>query len=788
MYAKQNGSQDFIGGVDLVGEGTKIETVGANTLKIVGFDADAHDHSKARKLRTLFLRAPTNLVKKGLTPKFSEWVETLTKNREALTLAMLRGEAVTDGSDAPEMHAVAEGDEETELTDGDVGAGEEIAEEVVQEVAEVPAAMEMEESAVTADASLFEAMIAAPSAGPLPPIGATVVSVAMSPTPPPTPSMPARPPTPPTPSTPLTPPPEPSMPPPSPEPARPTTPLTPPSGAPRVLLPLHASEIGSLRALKAALREANVGDLIDAMSSRGTVDEIADGVVSRAIFVTVVSSIGAAPETERAAHLLFDTVAASAGLSRAPDSLAIAQIVAAFSVASATDAALVSKQVFAAYDAASTGSLTLAELSAYLEVALAYRLLDRAPPRDERDSADAHAAAHAKHAARSSALAEALARRTFDEIDQDHSGGISPLEFQGWLESLNGRKAKTEAPQELSAAASASYGLASPPQTKVSVRQQAKLIDSGARPVHGKYTTAPEGTVRPALRKRLSVSVAPKRLSVNPFVIAVRPALRDTRRVVVAKEGALGIELMARYDERSTCIVVEVVKVKEGSQMEALGVRVGDWVERVHDVSIDLMNEADLDGDGKISIQELQTLLNGIRSVAPTEAYEDELIYPSAEVLMKRYDLEGDQTLTPGELTELVNHELLSAIVRLITTTARPFEVVCTTLERSVAVAANGAAAAALDAASGAVKAAGLSATNAEGHVNSAKLLNVTRQAKSGALFRPGKKVRGNRRGSAMLGQATHSAHHIEGMLHKKGNGALGRYQARFFSTSGRTC
>ena len=299
---------------------------------------------------------------------------------------------------------------------------------------------------------------------------------------------------------------------------------------------------------------------------------------------------------------------------------------------------------------------------------------------------------------------------------------------------------------------------------------------------------APARTARPALRKRLSVSVAPKRLSVNPFVIAVRPALRDTRRVVVAKEGALGIELMARYDERSTCIVVEVVKVKEGSQMEALGVRVGDWVERVHDVSIDLMNEADLDGDGKISIQELQTLLDGIRSVAPTEAYEDELIYPSAEVLMKRYDLEGDQTLTPGELTELVNHELLSAIVRLITTTARPFEVVCTTLERSVAVAANGAAAAALDAASGAVKAAGLSATNAEGHVNSAKLLNVTRQAKSGALFRPGKKVRGNRRGSAMLGQATHSAHHIEGMLHKKGNGALGRYQARVFSTSGRTC
>ena len=122
MYAKQNGSQDFIGGVDLVGEGTKIETVGANTLKIVGFDADAHDHSKARKLRTLFLRAPTNLVKKGLTPKFSEWVETLTKNREALTLAMLRGEAVTDGSDAPEMRAVAEGDEETETTDVKEGA------------------------------------------------------------------------------------------------------------------------------------------------------------------------------------------------------------------------------------------------------------------------------------------------------------------------------------------------------------------------------------------------------------------------------------------------------------------------------------------------------------------------------------------------------------------------------------------------------------------------------------------------------------------------------------------
>lgn len=555
-----------------------------------------------------------------------------------------------------------------------------------------------------------------------------------------------------------------------------------------MLIPPHAGEIGSLRALKAVLREANVGDLFDAMSSRGSVDEIADGVVSRASFVAVISTLDTAPETEHAAGLLFDAVAASAGFSREQDSLVIAQIVAAFSVASATDAAVVTNHVFAAYDGAADGSLTLAELGAYLKIALAYRLMDRAPPRDDSLSVDVHAAAHAKHAERSSALAEALAKRTFDEMDQDHSGGISPVEFQRWIESLIGggaAQAAAATPAPLSASASAPSGMASPQQTKVSVRQQAALIDSGARPVRGKYTTAPESTARPALRKRLSVSAAPKRLSVNPFVVAMRPALRDTRRVVVAEEGALGIELMARYDERSTCIVIEVIKVKEGSQMETLGVRVGDWVERVHDVSIDLMNEADLDGDGKISIQELQTLLDGIRSVAPTEAYDDELIYPSAEVLMKRYDLEGDQTLTPGELTELVNHELLSAIVRLITTTPRPFEVVCTSLERSVAVAANDAATIALVAASSAVQAANLSATNAEGQVNSAKLLNVARQAKSGALFR-GKKVRGNRRGSAMLGQATHSAHHIDGMLHKKGNGALGRYQARFFSTSGR--
>ena len=44
-------------------------------------------------------------------------------------------------------------------------------------------------------------------------------------------------------------------------------------------------------------------------------------------------------------------------------------------------------------------------------------------------------------------------------------------------------------------------------------------------------------------------------------------------------------------------------------------------------------------------------------------------MYPTASAMMARYDIDGDNELTPEELTELVNHELLSAILRLITTT-----------------------------------------------------------------------------------------------------------------------
>jgi len=73
-------------------------------------------------------------------------------------------------------------------------------------------------------------------------------------------------------------------------------------------------------------------------------------------------------------------------------------------------------------------------------------------------------------------------------------------------------------------------------------------------------------------------------------------SLRDVVGVTVAKAGALGIELHARYDTCSSRVIVEVVNVKDGSAMHALGVRVGDWVQEVHNTQFDLLNAADLDG------------------------------------------------------------------------------------------------------------------------------------------------------------------------------------------------
>ena len=76
MYRKAESGTDFIGGVDLVGEGTIVELQwidNVQVLRITGYDADTHDDRAPKKLRTLILKAKSAAV----TPTLVEWQHAL---------------------------------------------------------------------------------------------------------------------------------------------------------------------------------------------------------------------------------------------------------------------------------------------------------------------------------------------------------------------------------------------------------------------------------------------------------------------------------------------------------------------------------------------------------------------------------------------------------------------------------------------------------------------------------------------------------------------------------------
>ena len=159
-------------------------------------------------------------------------------------------------------------------------------------------------------------------------------------------------------------------------------------------------------------------------------EDIVNNYVTRETFIATMSSIGDKTTaiggggdflvSAEAASLLFDQISASAAFGVKQAGLQLAVIVAAFSVASSTDVGIVCAHVFASYNTDDDDTLTLGELSGYLEVALAYRLMDRAPPRDEEDDLESAIREHAEHSQRSKVFANALAKRTFNEMDQDH--------------------------------------------------------------------------------------------------------------------------------------------------------------------------------------------------------------------------------------------------------------------------------------------------------------------------------------------------------------------------------
>jgi hypothetical protein len=257
---------------------------------------------------------------------------------------------------------------------------------------------------------------------------------------------------------------------------------------------------------------------------------------------------------------------------------------------------------------------------------------------------------------------------------------------------------------------------------------------------------APRSSAR--RKRRISVSQTTVIQELDKNKISYRKKIT----VVVPDAGALGLRLMARYDQRTSRIVVEVANVAVGSKMDVLGIRVGDWIDDIHDVHIDLMNSADLNHDGKISVSELDQLLTSIRSLSPSTDGSDDIA--TAAELMSQYDLEGNHVLNPEELTDLVNDEVLDAIVRLVTSAPRPVDFSFARLDTEAVLRAMIPANAACTIASAAVAAATLAAEVARAAALALGSADAATHAAKGVRKR-GRK-RGSKRRNSMIGSAAH--------------------------------
>ena len=184
-----------------------------------------------------------------------------------------------------------------------------------------------------------------------------------------------------------------------------------------VVTALHAataSEKVLLTKVKLALYSANFGVLLDLLAMAASTSSLSQ--VTRVKFVATLSVLG--DQFEEGVSLLFNQISASASFTTEQDSLPLAVIVSALAMATSSDITVISDHVFACFDTNGDGTLTLSELRSFLKVALAYRIIDRAPPRsvDETTTPEEHSA----NLLKSEVFASALAKRTFNDIDIDH--------------------------------------------------------------------------------------------------------------------------------------------------------------------------------------------------------------------------------------------------------------------------------------------------------------------------------------------------------------------------------
>ena len=284
--------------------------------------------------------------------------------------------------------------------------------------------------------------------------------------------------------------------------------------------------------------------------------------------------------------------------------------------------------------------------------------------------------------------------------------------------------------------------------------------------------------LRKPRKRRLSMNT---NMSVEAFAAIdtkrdaqMKKALRKRVVVSIPTHAKLGIEIVSAYVATQNRIVVDVTRVTEGGQMHSAGVHAEDWILEIADITIDLMNDADTDGDGRISLSELDALLLQIHKLAhdDPDAHHRE----QAHELMEKYDTDHDHSLDPSELVNMINGVLLQAIVKIIRDAPRPTEFVISRRDEEAIAAANRAADEASYTAEDAVEAASIAAQRAQRA--SADAMAAGKATHRGKRLLP-KKARARR--SSMTG-AAHHAEDISGWMLKKSSGAFTKWQKRYFT------
>ena len=147
---------------------------------------------------------------------------------------------------------------------------------------------------------------------------------------------------------------------------------------------------------------------------------------------------------------------------------------------------------------------------------------------------------------------------------------------------------------------------------------------------------------------------------------------REALRVTVVEEGRLGLGLRTLLVKLGSVgrIVVECSVVDPDSELAALGVRAGDWLERIGDDALDLFGFFDENGDGKITAAELAGALCKMRDIFGSlnveGGEEEENVDAAAMRLMRRYDTNGDGTIGMSELIELLNGVVVSRVITML--------------------------------------------------------------------------------------------------------------------------